>query len=141
MRPCPSSLCRFGATTPKRSIRVRNTLYEASIALSYCLRSRAITSSSEAFAFSWSRKAPEPNTTESLLLGANCLYSLIKALIKSPSAPALLASSIALLKLGSSVPLANERSKSPALSLSTTFIPPLRSSPRPICCARASLSV
>ena len=141
IRPSPSIFWILGETTPKRSIRVRSTLIEASEALSYFALRIFITSASVLRAEISSRRLPLPKTTASCPLGTRALYSATNLSIKSPECVLLTALSSAFKKLGSSFFPDKLRRRSLAFRRSTTFIPPLRSNPRPICCVRAFLRV
>ena len=76
IRPSFSNFWILGATTPKRSIRVRNTLYELSTALFNSLRRIEITSSlvdlGVILSFNWKVL----KIAESLTFGSIFLYSL-----------------------------------------------------------------
>ena len=144
IRPILSSrLWIFGWTTPKRSIRVRSTLYEFSTAAFTSALNTFSTSASDDFWLTLSFNCCVAKSSESFALGAALWYSLTNSVMISSwlftacfaaSANALLKASSGLLSASALITSGTETSR-------ITFIPPFRSKPKLISISRHCFSV
>ena len=144
IRPILSSrLWMFGWTTPKRSIRVRSTLYEFSTAAFTSALNTFSTSASDDFWLTLSFNCCVAKSSESFAPGAVFWYSLTnKVMMSSWLLTACFAASFnALLKFSSGLLSANALITSGTETSRITFIPPFRSKPKLISISRQSFSV